>query len=126
MKDCYTLGEVARILQRKPHQIVYPMVTGKIQEPASRLAGKRLFKPEDVSRLARHFKVTPNWNALDAVPAGADAEAPVRLTLRPPFEVVQVSETSHEIRDGDGKVFAWADRAHALVVAGLLEAAARG
>ena len=30
------------------------------------------------------------------------------MVLKPPYEVVQVSETGHEIRDGDGEVFAWA------------------
>jgi hypothetical protein len=41
--------------------------------------------------------------------------------------VYQVGETGHEIRDSDGQVFAWAsDRGRALVLAGLLEAAARG
>jgi len=28
------------------------------------------------------------------------------MVLKPPYEVVQVSETGHEIRDGDGEVFA--------------------
>lgn len=58
---------------------------------------------------------------------GEDDEPPVHLKLRPPFEVLQVSETGHEIRDGEGEVFAWAsDRGRALILAGLLEAAARG
>ena len=71
--------------------------------------------------------MSPDWGAIETAPADADTKAPERLTLRPPFEVIQVSETGHEIRDGDGGVFAWAaDRGHALVLAGLLEAAARG
>jgi hypothetical protein len=127
MREQYLLGEVAKVLGRKPHQIIYPMVTGKIPEPQSRIANKRLFTSEDVERLARHFHVSANWEALEPVPAGSHAERPERLTLRPPFEVISIGETGHEVRDGDGQVFAWAgDRAHALVVAGLLEAAARG
>lgn len=56
-----------------------------------------------------------------------ERQSPERLTLRPPFEVVSTSETGHEVRDGDGQVFAWApDRGRGLVLAGLLETAARG
>jgi hypothetical protein len=127
VRDHFLLGEVARILKRKPHQVVYPMVTGKIPEPQMRLAGKRLFTVEDVDRLARHFRVTPNWTAPQSASADASPQLPERLTLRSPFEVVEVSETGHEVRDSSGEVFAWAgSRGHALVLAGLLEAAARG
>ena len=127
MKQHYLLGEVSRVLGRKPHQIVHLLTTGKIPEPEQRIANKRLFSAEDVERLARHFRVSPNWSAVEVTPSNTEAEAPEGLTLRPPFEVVQVSETGHEIRDGEGVVFAWApDRGHALVLAGLLEAAVRG
>ena len=92
-----------------------------------RIANKRLFVLEDVERLARHFRVSTDWGAIETAPADADTKAPERLTLRLPFEVIQVSETGHEIRDGEGEVFAWApDRGRALLVAGLLEAATRG
>ena len=55
MKEHYLLGEVAKILDRKPHQIVHLLTTGKIPEPEQRIANKRLFSVEDVERLARHF-----------------------------------------------------------------------
>lgn len=127
MREHYVLGEVARILGRRPHQIVYPITTGKIPEPESRVAGRRLFTGEDVKRIARHLGVCPNWDALDPPPGDGDAEPPARLTLRPPFELIQVGETGHEIRDCDGELFAWvADRGKGLVLAGLLESAARG
>ncbi len=128
MNNYYLLGEVARVLRRKPHQVVYPLVTGKIPEPETRIAGKRLFSTEDVERLARHFRAIPKWDALKPAVNDVDADPPVHLILRSPYEVCQVSETGHEVRDGDGDVFAWTnDRARALVVAGLLEAAsARG
>jgi hypothetical protein len=127
MKQHYLLGEVGKIVARKPHQIVHLLTTGKIPEPEQRIANKRLFSAEDVERLARHFRVSPNWSAVEVTPSNTEAEAPERLTLRPPFEVIQISETGHEIRDGDGEVFAWApDRGRALLVAGLLEAAVRG
>jgi hypothetical protein len=82
---------------------------------------------EDVERLARHFRVSPDWPAVEVTPSNTEANAPEGLTLRPPFEVVSTGETGHEIRDADGVVFGWTgDRAKAMVVAGLLEAAARG
>jgi hypothetical protein len=127
MRDRFILGEVARVLKRNPHQVVYPLVTGKIPEPQMRLAGKRLFTVEDVNRLAKHFRVAPDWSALQSASAEASPQPPERLTLRSPFEVVQISETGHEVRDSSGEIFAWAgDRGHALILAGLLEAAARG
>jgi hypothetical protein len=127
MEKHFLLGEVGKIVARKQHQIVHLLTTGKIPEPEQRIANKRLFSAEDVERLARHFRVSPNWSAVEVPPSNTGAEAPEGLTLRPPFEVIQVSETGHEIRDGDGEVFGWAgDRAKALVMAGLLEAATRG
>src|SRR5208283_4592624 len=127
MKQHYLLGEVSKALGRKPYHVTHVLTTGKVPEPALRIANKRLFTVEDVERLARHFRVSPNWSAVEVPPSNTEAEAPERLTLRPPFEVIQISETGHEVRDADGGVFAWAaDRGHALVLAGLLEAAARG
>ncbi len=127
MREHYLLGEVAKVLGRKPHHVTHLLVSGQVPEPTTRIANKRLFTLEDVERLAKHFKVGPNWGALEPASVAPDAKAPERLTLRPPFEVSSVGETCHEVKDADGNVFAWAgDRGHALVVAGLLEAAARG
>jgi hypothetical protein len=123
----FVLAEVSKILGRKPHQIVYLLTSGRIPEPEQRIGNRRLFLTEDVDRLARHFKVSPKWAAVEPATTGADTKSPERLTLRPPFEVLQVGETGHEVRDGGGEVFGWAsDRGHALVLAGLLEAAAGG
>jgi hypothetical protein len=127
MKQHYLLGEVSRALGRKPYHVTHVLTTGKVPEPALRIGNKRLFTAEDVERLARHFRVGPDWSAVEVTPSNSEANAPEGLTLRPPFEVVSTGETGHEIRDADGGVFAWAaDRGHALVLAGLLEAAARG
>ena len=127
MKEHYLLGEVSRVLGRKPHQIVHLLTSGKIPEPQVRIANKRLFVLEDVERLARHFRVTPKWAVMESTPDGGEDNRSQGLLLKPPYEVLQVSETGHEIRDGDGEVFAWApDRGRALLVAGLLEAATRG
>jgi hypothetical protein len=66
-------------------------------------------------------------NALEPQTTEAETNASERLTLRPPFEVKQVAETGHEVRNGDGVVFGWTgDRSKALVLAGLLEAVATG
>ena len=126
MEKHYLLGEVAKLLNRKPHQIVHLLTTGKIPEPQQRISNKRLFTEADITRLARHFKVTPKWAVMESTPDGGEDNASQGLVLKPPYEVVQVSETGHEVRDGDGEVFGWAvDRAKALVMAGLLEAATR-
>ena len=107
-KNTFYLERSEKLSHRKPHQIVHLLTTGKIPEPEQRISNKRLFSAEDVERLARHFRVSPNWSAVKVPSSNTEAEAPEGLTLRPPFEVIQVSETGHEIRDGDGGVFAWA------------------
>src|SRR5271157_1197731 len=117
MKQHYLLGEVSRALGRKPYHVTHVLTTGKVPEPALRIANKRLFTAEDVERLARHFRVSPDWGAIETAPPASDDKAPERLTLRPPFEVVSTGETGHEVRDGNGILFVWAgDRARAMVV----------
>lgn len=116
----YLLGEVAKILGCRPHQIDYLIKSRQVPEPERRIANKRLFSKRDVLRLARQFKVAPNWSIV-----GRDTEielSPDGLVLRPPFEVIRLGESSHEVRDGEGAVFCWtSDRARALILAGLLE-----
>jgi hypothetical protein len=127
MKQHYLLGEVSKVLGRQPHHVTHVLTTGKVPEPEQRLANKRLFTEGDVLALAQHFGVAPRWSALEPASAIAKPESPQRLTLRPPFEVLQISEIGHEVRDNGGDVFAWtSDRGKALVVAGLLNAAASG
>ena len=89
-------------MNRKPHQIVHLLTTGKIPEPQQRISNKRLFTEADITRLARHFKVTPKWAVMESTPDGGEDNASQGLVLKPPYEVVQVSETGHEVRDGDG------------------------
>lgn len=127
MTQNYLLGEVAKILGRRPHQIAYSVTSGQVPEPEQRIANKRLFSVRDILRLARLFGVEPDWSAAGRNAGVGEPEAGEGLALRPPFDVLPTGATGHEIRDGDGAVFAWAsDRARALVIAGLLEAAARG
>jgi hypothetical protein len=127
MTQQFLLGEAAKILGRRPHQVAYSVTSGKIPEPEQRIANKRLFSERDIRRLARLFGVTPDWSAAGRDAGVGEPEAGEGLALRPPFDVIRTGETGHEVRDGDGAVFGWAsDRARALVIAGLLEAAARG
>jgi hypothetical protein len=127
MEQHYLLGEVARILGHRPHQISYLLTSGQVPEPGRRIANKRLFTKDDVQRLGHRFKVTPDWSVVERGDFDDDPAPDSRLTLRPPFDALPVGQSGHEVRDGDGAVFAWAgDRARALVIAGLLEAAARG
>ena len=64
---------------------------------------------------------------LDSTIGNADAETSESLTLRPPFEVIIVGETGHEVRDGDGDgLRLGGGSSQGVILAGLLEAAARG
>lgn len=127
MDDRYVLSEVSRILGKKPHQVTYALTSRAVPEPEQRVASRRLFSRDDIVRLARYFKVAPKWSVLEAVGNDAKDEASAGLVLRPPFEAVDSGTACCEVRDGEGIVFAWAgDRARAMVIAGLLEAAARG
>jgi len=127
MEDRYVLSDVSRILGKKPHQVAYALTSRAVQEPEQRIANRRVFSRDDIVRLARHFKVSPKWSVLGVVGTDAKDEASQGLVLRPPFEAVDSGTACCEVRDGDGILFVWAgDRARAMVVAGLLEAAARG
>jgi hypothetical protein len=127
MTKHYLLGEVARILGRRPHQIDYLLKTRQVPEPSQRIANKRLFSGKDILRLARRLHAELDWSAVGRDAEVGEPEPPEGLALRPPFEVTQTGELGHQVRDGDGAVFAWAsDRARALVIAGLLEGAVRG
>jgi hypothetical protein len=123
----FLLGEVAKILGRRPHQIAYLLTTRQVPEPERRIANKRIFTEEDVVRLARHFRVAPNWTAIQRADGDSEPSLSENLVLKPPFQVESTGETGHKVTDGDGAVFAWTgDRARALVIAGLLESAVWG
>jgi hypothetical protein len=58
MQDNYfTLCQVARILGKKPHLVVYAITSGHVPEPGLRIGNKRVFNREDVERLARHLRI---------------------------------------------------------------------
>ena len=127
MEKHFLLGEVAKLVNRKPHQIVHLLTTGKIPEPQQRISNKRLFTEADITRLARHFKVTPRWEVVEDAVDGSERSSLEGLVLKPPFEVIAAGATCYEVRDRDSQVFAWtSDRGRALTLAGLLEAAISG
>jgi len=127
MEKHFLLGDVARILDRKPHQIVHLLTSGKLPEFEQRIGNRRLFSAEDVTRLARHFKVTPRWEVVEDAVDGSERSSLEGLVLKPPFEVIAAGATCYEVRDRDSQVFAWtSDRGRALTLAGLLEAAISG
>jgi len=45
------LGDVARLLHRRPHQIVYLLSSRQVPEPSLRLGNRRVFTAEDVERI---------------------------------------------------------------------------
>jgi len=53
-----SLQTVSRLLGVRPHRIEYCLSNQLVPEPKLRIAGKRIFTPADVRRLATHFKVT--------------------------------------------------------------------
>lgn len=57
MKHTMSLGDVSRLLDIRPHRLEYAIANRLVCEPAERIAGKRVFAPVDVRRLARHFGV---------------------------------------------------------------------
>lgn len=126
MHDNYfTLGQVARLLGRKPHLITYAITSGHVPEPAMRISNKRVFGEEDVQLLARYFgDPVPRIksDSLDGEDHQNPAHRPQGLTISGPFTVEQAGTSGHEVLDGNGEVFCWAaDRPRALILAGLLE-----
>jgi hypothetical protein len=127
MTQHFLLGEVAKILACRPHQIDYLLKTRQVPEPERRIANKRLFSERDILRLSRRLNVEPDWSAAGRDMGVGEPDPTEGLSLKTPFEVFQAGESGHEVRGGDGEVFCWAsDRARALLLAGLLESAVRG
>ncbi len=62
MKQQLLLSEVARLLKKKPHQVVYAITSGAVED-VGRFGGRRVFRPKDVQRLAQHFglKLAPEF-----------------------------------------------------------------
>jgi hypothetical protein len=54
--EFFLLSDVARILRRKPYQIVYLLITHQVPEPALRVGNRRVFTLADIHRLAEKFQ----------------------------------------------------------------------
>lgn len=57
MSTSLSLKDVAALLRVPAYRIEYRLAHGLVPEPALRVAGRRVFMPEDVQRLAEHFGV---------------------------------------------------------------------
>lgn len=57
MTNLLLLNEVSKRLGLPAHVVSYAVSSGKVPEPPLRIANKRIFQPDDVKRLAKHFGV---------------------------------------------------------------------
>jgi hypothetical protein len=57
MKNFFSMGEVARTTGIPCFRISYAINRGFIPEASCRLAGKRVFSDDDVTRIYKHFGV---------------------------------------------------------------------
>jgi hypothetical protein len=57
MNHTMSLQDCARMLNVQSYQIQYAYAHRRVPEPQLRVAGRRLFTPDDVQRLAAHFGV---------------------------------------------------------------------
>ena len=52
MTKLFLLGDVAKMMKKRPHQITYAITSGLLPEPEMRIGGKRIFQEQDVQRVA--------------------------------------------------------------------------
>lgn len=57
MTNLKTTAEVATLLKIKEHRINYAMRVGRVAQPKMRMAGRKLFTPTEVKRVAAYFGV---------------------------------------------------------------------
>ena len=50
------LTEAARVLGVKPYQITYAISVGRVADVGLWIAHKRIFRPEDIANLRKHFE----------------------------------------------------------------------
>jgi hypothetical protein len=58
MQKHFSLKDAARVLKLKPYQIDHALAVGSVPEPALRVSNRRVFRQEDLKRLAKHFGVS--------------------------------------------------------------------
>ncbi len=52
-----SIADVARLTKIKVHQIQYAITNGLIPEASIKVAGKRVFTPDEAKEIAKHFEV---------------------------------------------------------------------
>lgn len=52
-QEHFLLGEVARLIGRKPFQIIYMLTNGFIEEPKLRIGGRRIFSRDDIESIRK-------------------------------------------------------------------------
>jgi DNA-binding transcriptional MerR regulator len=57
MTTALALKDVCKLLGVQPYRVQHAYAVGAVQEPQTRVSGRRVFGPADVRRLAAHFKV---------------------------------------------------------------------
>jgi hypothetical protein len=55
--DFYLLSDVARLLRCRPYRIAYLLSTRQVPEPSLRIGNKRVFTPNDISRIAEKLQI---------------------------------------------------------------------
>ncbi len=53
----FSLAEVAKSVNKRPHQVVYAITSGLLPDTANRIAGKRAFTVEELEIIREHFAV---------------------------------------------------------------------
>ena len=56
-QELFALGDVARLLDVKPHRILYLLSTRAVAEPALRVAGRRLWNDAEIAALSEILKL---------------------------------------------------------------------
>ena len=54
-EELLLLGDVARVLNVRPHRVVYALTSGLVPEPQLRIGNRRLFDRKDIETLANYF-----------------------------------------------------------------------
>lgn len=56
-RELHSLSDVARLLNVKPHKVLYLLSVGAVPEPRLRVAGKRLWTIEEIVPVSEKLKV---------------------------------------------------------------------
>jgi hypothetical protein len=59
MTAMYSLKDVVKQIGVQGYRIQHAYSIGAVEEPRTRVSGRRVFEPVDIRRLAKHFGVTP-------------------------------------------------------------------